>query len=118
MRNKPERWAELHRIKTDPVWGTTAADKNNGAFLIPYRGVDLRIQASDGLGWGHVSVSLADRCPTWAEMDYVKSLFWEPSKWVVQYHAPTDSKINICKTCLHLWKPINKTLPRPLVIMV
>ena len=41
-------------------------------------GATLRVLFSDGLGWDHVSVSLADRCPTWAEMCFIKDLFLRP----------------------------------------
>ena len=59
---------EKYRLKT----GRTASDStygNNGQFII--RSIKLKAvlfaQASDGLGWEHVSVSVAgiNRCPTW-----------------------------------------------------
>jgi hypothetical protein len=30
---------------------------NNGAFVVPYQSFMLRVIASDGMGWEHVSVS-------------------------------------------------------------
>lgn len=118
MRDRPERWAEKHRLTNAGSWSSTREDRNNGVFEIPYRGVTLRVQVSDGMDWEHVSVSLPDRCPTWAEMDYIKSLFWKPSECVVQYHPPLDGKINLCKTCLHLWRPTKAELPMPPNILV
>ena len=50
---------------------------NNGAFLIEYQSFTLRVIASDGKGWEHVSVSLPNRCPNWREMCFIKDLFWD-----------------------------------------
>lgn len=84
-------------------------DGNNGLFHIPSsRGArhDLKIIASDGGGWDHVSVSKRYECPTWEEMCMVKRLFWDdPEDWAVQYHPPTSLHINNHPYCLHLWRP-------------
>jgi hypothetical protein len=57
-----------------------------------------------GKGWEHVSVSCVDRCPTWAEMDKVKKLFWSDDETVVQFHPRENVKVNVHPYCLHLWK--------------
>ena len=51
------------------IAASSEADGNNGCFIIQRQGRDndLRIIASDGMGWEHVSVSLAKRVPTWKE---------------------------------------------------
>jgi hypothetical protein len=49
----------------DPDVAAACVGSNNGAFRVPG---GLRVIASDGEGWDHVSVSLPDRCPTWEEM--------------------------------------------------
>ena len=90
---------------------------NNGAFLA--KGPDrkescpLQIIASDGLGWEHVSVSLPHRCPTWAEMCFVKSLFWDSEDCVMQLHPPEADWVNNHSYCLHLWRPVGSDIPRP-----
>jgi hypothetical protein len=68
---------------------------------------------ADGCGWEHVSVSLADRCPTWDEMAWVKDLCWGPDACVVQYHPPRAEYVNCHPYCLHLWRPAGAELPRP-----
>ncbi len=73
---------------------------------------------SDGNLWDHVSVSLPDRCPTWDEMNLVKNLFWSEEETVMQLHPPVADYVNNCKTCLHLWKPQDKEIPRPPTWMV
>lgn len=63
----------------------------------------LRVIASNGLGWEHVSVSRQDRCPTWAEMCAVKAFFWDKEDTVVQFHP----------NCLHLWRPTTFQIQTP-----
>lgn len=59
--------------------------------------------------WEHVSVSTErpDRTPTWAEMDYVKDLFWGPDEAVAQLHVPKADHVNVFPGCLHLWRPVS-----------
>lgn len=78
----------------------------------------MTVVASDGLGWEHVSVSLRDRCPTWEEMCWVKSLFWDEEEVVIQYHHAKSQAVNYHPYCLHLWKPLGVTLPIPDVVLV
>lgn len=57
-------------------------------------------------GWEHVSVELfARRLPTWEEMCYVKSLFWDDEEEVVQIH-PKESEYVDLTEALHLWRPV------------
>jgi hypothetical protein len=63
--------------------------------------------------WEHVSVSLANRCPTWDEMCWVKSLFWEDDETVCQFHPPKSEYVNFHQYCLHLWKPTKEVLQLP-----
>jgi len=102
-------------------------DGHNGAFLLPYSStVTLQVIASDGLGWDHVSVVPVDpsrhqklyRTPTWAEMCYVKELFFDETETVIQYHPPKKLYRNAHEYCLHLWKPQDAELPLPDPIMV
>lgn len=78
---------------------------NNGAFLGKHGSTMLRIIASDGGGWDHVSVSLPTRCPTWEEMCWVKRLFFSPDEVVMQLHPATSNYVNNHPHCLHLWRP-------------
>lgn len=80
----------------------------------------MRVIASDGYGWKHVSVSYMERdnTPTWDIMCKIKDLFWEPEDWVVQYHPAKSEYINNHPGVLHLWQPLNEKLPTPPSIMV
>lgn len=94
---------ERYRITT----GLLASDStfgNNGAFIVPYNGDKLSVVVSDQGGWDHVSVSLFDRCPTWDEMQYVRSLWFRDDEWVVQYSPPKSAHINCHSHCLHMWR--------------
>lgn len=90
-------------------------DGNNGLFLIPRprENAPLKVVASDGDGWEHVSVSLPDRTPTWEEMHRVKRIFWDPEDVVIQYHPAESEYVNNHENCLHMWRPIDKEIPTP-----
>jgi len=113
---------EPYRYKNHPTLPSSPVDGNNGFFIIPAclatRRPQLRIQASDGMGWEHVSVSTATRCPTWEEMCLVKRLFWDTEDCVMQLHPPQSQYVNNHPYCLHLWRPIGVTIPMPPSIMV
>jgi hypothetical protein len=86
----------------------------NGAFkIIGPMGRELRIIASDNDDWEHVSVSVENRPPNWAEMCRVKDLFWNDEELVIQIHPPRSEYVNHHPYCLHLWKPIGIVLPMP-----
>ncbi len=117
---------ECYRIKTGPL-ASDAAYGNNGAFVVPYEEplrpggkttVKLRIIASDGEQWEHVSVSLSDRCPIWPQMAYIKNLFWDAEDCVMQLHPPQSEYVNCHPFTLHLWRPIGQQIPMPPSILV
>ena len=98
-------------------WG----DKDGGFYIVPsplQTQVDLRIIASRGMGWDHVSISLKKRTPVWREMEFIKRLFFEDDEVVMQLHVAVKDYINAMPFCLHLWKPHKETIPLPLKIMV
>ena len=99
---------EKYRIKSGPN-GSDRSYGNNGAFEIGR----LRIIASDGEGWEHVSISLSDRVPRWNEMCKVKDLFWDEEDCAIQFHPPKSMYVNCHPNCLHLWRPIGIDLPVP-----
>lgn len=78
----------------------------------------IRVIASWGEGWDHVSVSLEHRCPTWDEMCFVRDFFFNPDECVVQYHPAEENYINDHDYCLHLWRPQNQEIPMPPKIFV
>lgn len=94
-------------------------DETCGAFAIPFEGRELRVVASSGDGWDHVSVSLPNRCPNWREMDAVKRLFFRDDETAMQLHVPPSDHVNCHPYCLHLWRPNDgREIPRPPSIMV
>lgn len=87
-----------------------------GLFRIVFKGARLQIVACcarEGYQWEHVSVKGHGCCPTWEQMSHVKSLFWEPSECVVQYHPAEKDYVNIQPHVLHLWKPVGVEFPMP-----
>lgn len=132
MFNVPERYrARWPRNHPNAYLSTTSHDGNNGVFIIPANKARLFCIASDGAGWEHVSVTVrainkssvsfenvALRMPKWAEMCYVKELFWGEEDTVLQYHPPKSAYVNCHPTCLHLWRPIGVEVPVPHPLLV
>ena len=98
----------------------SAGDETCGAFSVasPIDRGELRVVASCGAGWEHVSVSRQNRCPNWLEMSHVHRLFFMPDEACVQYHVPVSDHVNCHPFCLHIWRPIGVELPRPPEILV
>lgn len=110
------RCPEKYRVQLS---GYPAGDHQNGAFVVKLRhGQTVRVIASSGMNWEHVSVSRQDRCPTWDEMCQVKALFWDDHDCVIQYRPPRSEYVNNHPNCLHLWRPIDRDLPMPPSILV
>ncbi len=91
-----------------PQYCSTAAEGFNGMFRLTIDGCLVRVLASDGEGWRHVSVSLEyqpNTCPSWKMMCKIKELFWEPEDVVMQFHPAKSQYVNFHQGCLHLWQP-------------
>jgi hypothetical protein len=113
------RAAERWRITSGPM-GSSETDGWNGYFLVPLDGELWKVLISDGLGWRHLSVSNAQKkvIPSWQTMCRLRDLFFDTSSWVVQYHPPRETYVNDHPFTLHLWEPLEETLPTPPVILV
>ena len=111
------RFPETHRLREGPL--ASATGDEGGAFAMTSRsGEALFAIASTGDGWEHESVSLRNRCPTWAEMCTVKALFWDPEDCVVQYHPPQSQYVNCHPHCLHMWRSLDAAQQLPPTWMV
>lgn len=111
------RALDEYRVRTQSVlrlYGNFG-DETCGVFNVASKvaGRELHIVASSGEGWEHVSVSMAGRCPNWAEMEQVKRLFFKEDETAMQLHVPVEAHINVHPHCLHLWRPTAGDIPRP-----
>lgn len=88
----------------------TAGDSTCGVF---FPNSQLKVIASSGEGWDHVSVSRRDRCPSWEEMEFVKRLFFKDDETAMQLHVPPTKHINNHPYVLHLWRPQGVEIPLP-----
>lgn len=112
---------EPYRV-LEGTWASRPGD-HWGAFAIPHSGKMFTVLVSNGdykaenvgpeYAWEHVSVSLRDRCPSWDEMCFFKSMFWKEDETVMQLHVPAANHKNFHKNCLHLWRPLLAEIPRP-----
>jgi hypothetical protein len=118
MRRTVDERLESGRVKKGP-WGSDASYGTTGAFIVQGPcGRELRLVASQGEGWEHVSVSINSRVPNWQEMSFVKDLFWDVEEAVMQLHPPKSTYVNCHPYCLHLWRPLNAEIPLPDPILV
>lgn len=70
--------------------------------------------ASYGGGWEHVSIRpYKGKMPTWEDMCEMKDAFWNEDEVVIQFHPAKKDYVNIADNCLHLWRPVNETIPVP-----
>lgn len=99
--------------------GMPPGDETCGLFSIKLQhGQSVFVIASTGMGWEHVSVSRKDRAPLWDEMCQVKALFWDDDDCVMQLHPPKADYVNNHSKCLHLWRPLDRFIPRPPAYLV
>src|SRR5215475_2421685 len=99
----PKEFLEVNGMSDEEAMG----DTYNGCFRFPnplkHHGT-LRVVASSGLDWDHVSVSLEDRCPYWDEMEWIKRRFFLEDEIAFQLHVKTKDYINRHPFTLHLWR--------------
>lgn len=117
MRGTPNLRVQPYR-QPDPRDGRVYSTDIDGWYLVPCRGVTLKVIASSGFDWEHVSVSLKNRVPTWDEMEFVRGLFWRDDETVMQLSVPRAQHISMHRYCLHLWRPVDGQIPVPPAWMV
>lgn len=97
-----------------------AGDDTCGCFWIssPVDSAPMRVVASSGEGWDHISISRKNRCPNWPEMEHAKRLFFRDDETAMQLHVPVSDHRSFHHFCLHIWRPLNAEIPRPPAILV
>lgn len=121
MRSPFSDRVERARERAGSIWASSPGDDFGRFGLRTNAGVTLVVLVSPGsedIPWQHVSVSTRTRCPTWEEMAWVKSLFFEDEEVVVQFHPPRSQYVNHHPFCLHLWKHNALSFPLPPSIAV
>lgn len=116
MRSKELDKYRLHH----PYFGVIPDNGFDGYYQMMMNAVPIQILASSGYGWEHVSVSILGGMlpPSWNIMCKVKDLFWGKEVWVCQFHPPEAEYVNNHPGCLHLWRPLEATLPTPPSVLV
>jgi len=88
-------------------------DGGNGYFEIPNLRGPLRVIATDGFSWDHVSVSLINRCANWHEMKMIKERFFLDEEVAYQIFPPKKLYVNCHPHVLHWWRPQNQEVMLP-----
>lgn len=129
MRTRVHHILERHRV----IAGRFATNRGDlhGSFVVPCpnaaTGVTEWLRLLVGTGdmwveegmpgppWEHVSVVVCDRerTPTWEEMCYVKGLVWDDEEVVMQLHPKRSEYVDKHRFCLHLWRPVDGSIPTP-----
>ena len=117
MRPEPNPRLETYRYCP---WGYySPAGVNWGMFQVPSnvspkKTLCVMSSGTDDIhGWEHVSVSTSNRCPTWAELQQIKELFWADDETVVQFHPAKADYVNRHPYCLHLWRRVRRPFELP-----
>jgi hypothetical protein len=105
----------LDRYRIYSPYHRSFGDESEGAFVVKSHasGKTLRMLASTGGGWDHVSVSYANKIPSWKDMEQVKRMFFEDDEVVMQLHVRPTEHISHHPYTLHLWRPHAATIPLP-----
>ena len=115
-------WNFLNRYRVKVgAFASSERDGCNGFFFLTLDSRKVKVIASDGLGWQHISVSLdgTTNVPSWSIMCQVKEFFFEADDWVMQLHPPKNLNISNHPGCLHLWRPNGgEKIPIPPPILV
>lgn len=108
---RDREWQTGLALKAGEPWGP---EDLGGCFRFAVAGGgELRVMAANGDGWDHVSVSRADRIPSWTEMEAMKRVFFKPDEIAYQLHVPAEDHINHHPHCLHIWRPHRSKIPLP-----
>ena len=116
--------AKINEYRQSKIYGRPIrSEGNNGIFRVPFQSGYLNCVVSDGSrdGWEHVSVSYKhkyrgkwqSRIPKWEEMCFIKDMFWDEDEVVIQIHPAKSNYVNNHPHVLHLWKPLNESVPLP-----
>lgn len=120
MKDKLDDEVERGRVIFGRFASTPDEHGVQGLFLLKVLGTEMRIIASNGAGWDHISVSPAKlkRTPTWEEMECIKQMWFEPEETVVQFHPKQSEYKNFHPYVLHLWRDQTRghRLPPPQLI--
>lgn len=118
-------WLEVEQFRIQPRGYESPEGATWGWFVFRFGKKQVRCMTVDGqeTGWEHVSVSVSVdggscRMPTWDEMCFVKSKFWDAEECVIQFHPPAAEYVNNHVACLHLWKFTGGEFPLPPSIFV
>lgn len=88
---------------------------DGGSGFVQFGKMRASVIWSNGGGWEHVSMApyRHSYVPSWDDMCRLKDLFFRETEWVVQFHPPASEYVNNVANCLHLWRPIEETMPTP-----
>lgn len=109
---------QYRRVDWELRIGNAVLADQGGMFCVQAGETPLKVMASTGGGWDHISVSTPERTPTWEEMELVRKLFALPHETWVQFGLPERLHINVHPHCLHWWRKQHRDVLLPPASMV
>lgn len=109
---------EIKQTRNLFIEAEAANDGMGGYYYDSVSNKRLNFIFSYQMGWEHLSVSMPNKTPSWEQMCKMKDIFWNKNEACVQYHPKEEDYVNMHSHCLHIWKPVNDTLPTPPHILV
>jgi hypothetical protein len=96
-------------------WTCIAVAEDGFAWTTEYglRVIESIARELDGRLWHHLSVSRADRIPSYHDVNDVKDVFIGRAHIAYQVFPPRARHVNIHSYCLHLWSPLEGDEPLP-----
>lgn len=107
-----EGWNALRPMELPRNW-TLIQDGEDGAAYGSREGLRVILSVAreeDGQLWAHLSCSRKSRVPSYDDLCQVRSLFLG-DRLAIQLFVPVAQHVNIHAYCLHLWAPLEATLP-------
>lgn len=105
----------LNELINTPNLCIQQTTQDGGCGFVQFGKMRASVIWSNGGGWEHVSMApyRHSYVPSWDDMCRLKDMFFYDTELVVQFHPPVSEYVNNVANCLHLWRPIEETMPTP-----
>jgi hypothetical protein len=109
-------WRDVEPVAPLPFALKLLDRRGDGAhYHAPLSGLSVIVSAAiedDGHAWGHLSVAMPTRLPSWTEMRALKDAF-VGDREAVTVHPRQSNYVSIHRFCLHLFWRLDGTWPLP-----
>ncbi len=104
----PQHWKFEGEMEWPPRSGNMASKAWTHKLVTGFNVLRSKSTMNDGSEWVHVSVSLPDRLPTWAEIAKVKLEFIGGPQYAYHIVPAELDHVNVHNYCMHIWSPLDE----------